>query len=89
MALIKRTVTESTIHRAKLDENLQPIQADPIVLQGDFSDRTKAQKALNKKELGFIVTSVDTKDTVYALDLDVFMQHATIVEPTEQTDSAE
>jgi len=89
MSTIKRTVTTSTINCAQLDSNLQPIQAEPLVLIGDFSDRDKAQKALNKKALGFVVTSVDIEETVYALDLEVFMEHATIVEPSVKEESEE
>lgn len=88
---IKRSVVTSTIHVATVDENLQVVQAEPLVVTGDYSDKKKAQSLVNKKASGFTVTSVTTEKATYALDTKTFMELATIVpdEPESENDSQE
>lgn len=80
---IKRSIVTSTINLVTLDENLEVVPCEPMIVEGDYSDKVKAQKLVNSKFPNFTVTSVDTEKAVYAISKEDFMKHAQLLSDEE------
>lgn len=86
---IKRTIATSTIHVARINDQLQVEKVEPIVSTGDFSDKEKAQKHVNMKHTGLTVLSVDVEKATYALSAKKFMEYAELVQDDNEASETE
>lgn len=86
MKQITRTIETHVIKPAIVkivDGNLIPEPLDDIVVFNDTMSDTKALKLVKKehgKDKQVIILAIETTSETYAVDFDVFMQYAKVVE---------